>query len=79
MLATYIGLALYAVLYAEYTLHEHSLRKRVRLVPLREVDLDTGAVWGAGESRADADEKLRESVKIPRGVRRMLKQVWMFP
>lgn len=82
VLATYIGLALYVVLYAGYTLYEFLwLRTRTHFVPLSEVNLDTDAVWGPGEGRriraAEAEEKLRELEKVSSGVRRTLKQVWM--
>lgn len=74
---------MYVVLYAGYTLYEYLwLRKRTHFVPLNEVDLDTDAVWGPGEGRRiraeEANEKLRELEKVPRGVRRTLKQVWMY-
>ena len=50
VIAVYIGTGVYVVCYVGYTLYEYLwLKKRHHLVPLREVDLDTDAVWGPGE------------------------------
>ncbi|OBZ70070.1 hypothetical protein A0H81_09581 [Grifola frondosa] len=52
VVATYIGVAMYIVLYAGYTLYERFyLKKLSHFVPLEEVDLDTDAVWKRGEGK----------------------------
>ncbi|CAA7259463.1 unnamed protein product [Cyclocybe aegerita] len=53
VVATYIGVALYTILYTGYTLYERFfLGKTKHFVPLAEVDLVTDAVWGPGEGPA---------------------------
>lgn len=50
VVATYIGVTLYIVLYLGYTLYERfGLGIRQHFVPLLEVDLETDAVWKPGE------------------------------
>ena len=50
VVATYIGVGLYALCYAGYTLYERLwLKQRTHMVPLLSVDLDTDAVWPHGE------------------------------
>lgn len=50
MVATYIGVALYIILYCGYSVYERFvLHRSTHFVPLREVDLVTDAVWGPGE------------------------------
>ncbi|KAJ3505855.1 hypothetical protein NLJ89_g7194 [Agrocybe chaxingu] len=50
VVATYIGVALYTILYTGYTLYERFFLGRTQhFVPLAEVDLVTDAVWGPGE------------------------------
>ncbi|KAH9482106.1 Lysine-specific permease [Psilocybe cubensis] len=65
VVATYIGVALYIILYTGYTLYEKYVLRRPlssHFVPLQEVDLDTDAVWapGEGESIRAADRKARK-------------------
>ena len=51
-MATYIGVALYVVLYTGYTIYDRFvLRSPYHFVPAREVDLVTDAVWKPGEGR----------------------------
>ncbi|KIJ13360.1 hypothetical protein PAXINDRAFT_81447 [Paxillus involutus ATCC 200175] len=50
VVATYIGVVLYIVLYAGYTAYEwFALGKRQHFVPLLKVDLDGDAVWKRGD------------------------------
>ncbi|KAF7975604.1 hypothetical protein HWV62_9179 [Athelia sp. TMB] len=50
VVATYIGVALYIILYGGYTIYgKFILRKHQHFVPLAEVDLDTDAVWKPGQ------------------------------
>ncbi|KAL6307122.1 amino acid permease-domain-containing protein [Sparassis latifolia] len=67
VVATYIGVALYVILYAGYTLYERFwLKKTAHFVPLSEVDLETDAVWGRGEGQRnreyDRNEKRLDDV-----------------
>lgn len=51
VVATYIGVALYIVLYVGYVAYERfGLGKRQHLVPLLSVDLETDAAWKAGDA-----------------------------
>jgi len=50
VVATYIGVALYILLYGGYTIYERVvLETRTFFVPLDQVDLETDAVWAPGE------------------------------
>lgn len=50
VVATYIGVALYIVLYSGYTLYERfQMKVQAHFVPLLEVDFETDAVWKPGE------------------------------
>ena len=65
VVATYIGVGLYALCYAGYTLYERFwLKQRTHMVPLLSVDLDTDAVWGRGEG-----VKIREQQALERAAR----------
>ena len=65
MVATYIGVALYIVLYAGYTVYErYFLRRETHFVPLTEVDLITDAVWGPGEGDAVRARDLEEKTAV---------------
>ncbi|KAG1758917.1 amino acid permease-domain-containing protein [Suillus occidentalis] len=58
--ATYIGVALYVVLYSGYTVYERfGLGIRQHFVPLLEVDLQTDAVWKPGEGTIIRDDEGR--------------------
>lgn len=66
VVATYIGVALYAILYAGYTLWERffvSPRPAHHFVPLHQVDLDTDAVWqkGEGDIVRERDREAKEA------------------
>jgi amino acid permease len=51
VVATYIGVVLYIVLYVGYVAYERiGLGRRQHLVPLLEVDLETDAAWKAGDA-----------------------------
>ena len=65
MIATYIGVALYVILYGGYSLYERFwLGRRVHFVPLHEVDLDTDAVWTPGDgARVRARDELEAKNK----------------
>lgn len=66
VIATYIGVALYILLYAGYTLYEWVFLKKSRhFVPLLEVDLDTDAVWKRGEGHLvrERDVQVQEAEK----------------
>ena len=58
VVATYIGVALYAVLYAGYSAYAHfSLGKSRHFVPASEVDFVSDAVWQSGEGLAARDKE----------------------
>lgn len=58
VVATYIGVALYIVLYLGYTIYERfGLGIRQHFVPLLEVDLQTDAVWKPGEGAMIRDHE----------------------
>lgn len=61
VVATYIGVVLYVVLYVGYVAYErYGLGRRQHLIPLLEVDLETDAVWKAGDAaRFREEDELR--------------------
>lgn len=64
IVATYLGVVLFALLYVGYTIYERIFVKpRHHFIPLVEVDLDTDAVWRKGEGatvgQAERDEAER--------------------
>ena len=65
MVATYIGVALYIILYGGYTIYEKFiLKKHQHFVPLAEVDLDSDAVWQPGQGDAVREQdKLEDLAK----------------
>ena len=65
VVATYIGVVLYIVLYAGYAVYERfGLGRRQHFVPLLEVDLETDATWKAGDAaRFREDEKKEDERK----------------
>lgn len=57
VVATYIGVVLYIVLYAGYVAYERfGLGRRQHLVPLLGVDLETDAAWKAGDAARFREE-----------------------
>ncbi|KAI9569258.1 amino acid permease/ SLC12A domain-containing protein, partial [Boletus coccyginus] len=57
VVATYIGVVLYIVLYVGYVAYERfKLGKRQHLIPLLEVDLETDAVWKTGDAARFREE-----------------------
>ncbi|KAG1837510.1 amino acid permease, theoretically lysine-specific [Suillus subalutaceus] len=67
VVATYIGVALYIILYLGYTIYERfGLGIRQHFVPLLEVDLQTDAVWKPGEGAMirDHDDKDEEGTAV---------------
>ncbi len=65
VVATYIGLAIYILCYAGYWLYERLwLKQRQHFVPLKDVDLDTDAVWRPGEG-----VRIREQEAVARAKR----------
>ncbi|KAI0757972.1 amino acid permease-domain-containing protein [Fomes fomentarius] len=64
VVATYIGLAIYILCYAGYWLYERLwLKQRQHFVPLKDVDLDTDAVWPPGEGVRIREEEAVERAK----------------
>ncbi|GAA5929168.1 amino acid permease [Sporobolomyces koalae] len=57
--AVWIGLAYFLVLYVGFSIHQKLTSKTPHFVPLAEVDLVSGAVWGPGGGR-----EWRESEKL---------------
>ncbi|KDQ09449.1 hypothetical protein BOTBODRAFT_117179 [Botryobasidium botryosum FD-172 SS1] len=79
VVAAYIGVALYVILYLGYAIYERfGLGKKTHFVPLAEVDLDTHAVWGKGEGvrirEAEALEKREEMARLSL-VRRVIRRI----
>jgi len=64
--ATYIGVAVYVVLYAGYSLHEKLYEKRTNhFAPIFEIDFESDAVWKPGEGDAiRQQEKDQEKGKL---------------
>jgi len=61
VVATYIGVALYIVLYSGYTLYEKFILKKIgHFVPSSEVDFVTDAVWGPGDGDTIRARDLKE-------------------
>ena len=65
VVATYIGVVLYVALYVGYLAYERFvLGKRQHVIPLLEVDLETDAVWKAGDAaRLREEDALYEARK----------------
>ncbi|PPR07250.1 hypothetical protein CVT26_012508 [Gymnopilus dilepis] len=60
VVATYIGVALYIILYGGYTIYEKFiLRRKQHFVPSQEVDFITDAVWAPGEGNLIKEEERR--------------------
>lgn len=78
MVATYIGVALYVVLYSGYTLWERFYqKKRQHFVPLLEVDFDTDAVWMTGQGAAVRERGRLDEVRRSEETRGPLKNIWL--
>lgn len=75
VVATYIGVAVYVLLYAGYAVYDRFvLRAPWHFVPVEEVDLDSDAVWARGEGtgirEAEREEKERQRLESEKdGVR----------
>jgi amino acid permease len=66
VIATYIGVTLYIILYFGFTLWERFHQtKRPHFVPLLDVDLETDAVWISGQG-ATTRERDRLEVQASR-------------
>ncbi|KII94543.1 hypothetical protein PLICRDRAFT_33339 [Plicaturopsis crispa FD-325 SS-3] len=64
VVATYVGVALYIILYGGYTLYERfHLKERQHFVPLLKVDFETDAVWGPGEGEVIRSRDREEAEK----------------
>ena len=67
MVATYIGVAVYIILYFGYTMYERFCKGKTRhFVPISKVDLASDAVWepGQGDLIRERDQKESEK-KVP--------------
>ncbi|OCH90025.1 hypothetical protein OBBRIDRAFT_731645 [Obba rivulosa] len=76
VVATYIGVALYILLYSGYTIYERVITKtRTYFVPLDAVDLDTDAVWapGEGEQVRAREREEREAAERETGAKHGLR------
>jgi amino acid permease len=64
VVATYIGVALYAVLFLGYMIYERFCEGKTRhFVPSAEVDLASDAVWGPGQGDQIRAQDKKESEK----------------
>ncbi|KAG5637808.1 hypothetical protein H0H81_003140 [Sphagnurus paluster] len=74
VVATYIGVALYIILYSGYTIYERMQGKTQHFVPVSEIDFVTDAVWKPGEGVAirEQDKKERQAQQQPMGWQRIL-------
>jgi len=67
VVATYIGVALYAVLYGGFSAYEKwYLKREFLVVPIHEIDLDTDAVWKRGEGELIRQQE-RDAKEAGRG------------
>lgn len=65
MVATYIGVALYVVLYGGYSLYHRLRAPHVpHFVPLAEVDLDSDAVWERGQGKSIREQERQERAEV---------------
>ncbi|KAF9008046.1 amino acid permease-domain-containing protein [Cyathus striatus] len=73
VVATYIGVAVYVILYAGYTIYERVFQgRKSHFVPLKEVDFVSDAVWTPGEGvdvRAREKETREEKRREGGGIR----------
>jgi hypothetical protein len=82
VIATYIGVTLYIMLYFGFTLWERFHQtKRPHFVPLLDVDLETDAVWKSGQGAAirERDRLEAEASRIEkRETRGILRAFWSY-
>jgi amino acid permease len=65
VVATYVGLAVYVLLYVGYTIYQRIAMPGVpHFVPLLEADLDSDAVWGPGEGAAIKEQEAQKRKEI---------------
>ncbi|CAL1699938.1 unnamed protein product [Somion occarium] len=79
IIATYLGVIFYAVLYIGYAIYEYFfLKPPHHFVPLREADLDTDAVWkkGEGDFIRQQERELKEKLEALEGEAHGMKR-WM--
>jgi hypothetical protein len=79
VIATYIGVTLYIILYFGFTLWERIHQtKRPHFVPLLDVDLETDAVWKSGQGAATRErDRLEEASRIEKiETRGILRTFW---
>ncbi|KAJ3482908.1 hypothetical protein NLI96_g6672 [Meripilus lineatus] len=79
VVATYVGVLVYAVLYIGYTLYsKYYLKSPCHFVPLSQVDLDTGAVWkrGEGDSFRQREKEMVEKREQEEGTAHGLRHWW---
>ncbi|EGO02342.1 hypothetical protein SERLA73DRAFT_49618 [Serpula lacrymans var. lacrymans S7.3] len=81
VVATYVGVCLYIILYLGYTIYERFvLKKTQHFVPLLEVDFETDAVWkpGQGDVVRERDRQEKQiAVDTSREKGRSRWKVWM--
>jgi amino acid permease len=72
VVATYIGVAVYLILYVGYTLFERfGQGKHRHFVPVDEIDFETDGVWRAGEGKIVREADRLEREKLPWWRRRL--------
>ncbi|PPQ77160.1 hypothetical protein CVT25_010788 [Psilocybe cyanescens] len=82
VVATYIGVALYIILYTGYTLYEKFFLHRPlssHFIPALQVNLDTDAVWAPGEgdaTRARDRKEREERILGDESVRPGMRRAW---
>jgi amino acid permease len=82
--ATYIGVAIYVILYVGYSVYDKFvLRSTTHFIPADQVDLDSSAVWGRGEGslvrereREQMDSR-RKEVEIHAGSHSYALSMWL--
>jgi amino acid permease len=80
VVATYIGVAFFAVLYVGYAIYQRiKVPEEPHFVPLLAVDLDSDAVWGKGQGEEirEREEEERKQV-LARGGWRAWKERYAF-
>lgn len=78
VVATYVGVALYVLLYAGYSAYEYFwVGRRTHFVPLAEVDLDTDAVWARGQGAVVRERERAEAEAKKLGERQSGMKYWL--